>query len=96
MRKIVMYCDRCKKEFEKWNHKKTELYGVAEFVHDDNDPYLDEPKDLCESCYTELENWWNFTPQAEGRWREEEEYSYGLKSKKIWWDNNVAESENKK
>lgn len=30
----------------------------------------------------------------EGRWREEEEYSYGLKSKRIWWDDGiVAESE---
>lgn len=66
MRKIVMYCDRCGKEFEKWNYKneKPELLGVAEFVYDDGDPYLDEHKDLCESCYTELENWWN-APQAE-------------------------------
>ena len=29
-----------------------------------------------------------------GCWREEEEYSYGLKSKKIWWDDGiVVESE---
>ena len=63
MRKIVMYCDRCKKEFKKY--KKIEVYGVAEFVHDGSEPYLDEPKDLCESCYIEFENWWNFTPQAE-------------------------------
>lgn len=29
-----------------------------------------------------------------GRWREEEEYYCGLKSKKIWWDDDiVAESE---
>ena len=62
MRKVIMYCDRCKKEFKKWNHKKTEVYGIAEFVYDDSDPHLDEPKDLCESCYIELENWWNFTP----------------------------------
>ena len=59
MRKIVMYCDRCKKEFKSWNYKKNELLGVAEFIHEDSNPYLDEPKDLCESCYTELENWWN-------------------------------------
>ena len=65
MRKIVMYCDRCKKKFESWNHKRTEVYGVAEFVYDDNDPQLDEPKDLCESCYTELENWWNFQSYKE-------------------------------
>lgn len=65
MRKIVMYCDRCKKEFERWNHKKAEVYGVAEFVCDDGDPYLDEPKDLCESCYTEFVHWWDFTPKAE-------------------------------
>ena len=61
MRKIVMYCDRCKKEFEKWNNKKAELYGVAEFVYVDGEPHLDGHLDLCESCYTELENWWNLT-----------------------------------
>lgn len=66
MRKIVMYCDRCKKEFTKWNHKKTEIYGIAEIVYDDYDSYLDEPKDLCESCYTELEKWWNYEPQESG------------------------------
>lgn len=33
---------------------------------------------------------------SEGCWREEEEYSCGLKSKKIWWDDNVAESEKEK
>lgn len=60
MRKVVMYCDRCQKKFEKWNHKKPELYGVAEIVHDSGVPYLDEQKDLCESCYTELVKWWNF------------------------------------
>ncbi len=59
MRKTIMYCDRCKKEFTKWNHKKDEVYGIAEFVYDGGDPYLDEPKDLCESCYTDLKNWWN-------------------------------------
>ena len=30
---------------------------------------------------------------SEGCWREEEEYYCGLKSKKIWWDGSVAESE---
>lgn len=65
MRKVVMYCDRCKKEFEKWNHRKNEVLGVADVVYEDGDPHLDEPKDLCESCYAELEDWWNFTPQAE-------------------------------
>lgn len=64
MRKVVMYCDRCKKEFEKWNFKRHELIGVAEIVYDSGDcPYLDIQKDLCESCYTELENWWNFEPK---------------------------------
>lgn len=33
---------------------------------------------------------------SEGCWREEEEYSCGLKSKKIWWDDSVAESEDTK
>lgn len=65
MRKVVMYCDRCKKEFEKWDRKKIQVYGIAEFVYSDGDPYLDTPKDLCESCYIELKKWWNFTPQAE-------------------------------
>jgi len=45
--------------------KKAEVYGVAEFVCDDGDPYLDEPKDLCESCYTKFVHWWDFTPKAE-------------------------------
>lgn len=63
MRKVIMYCDRCKKEFEKWNHKRDELIGVGEIVYDSGVPYLDNQKDLCESCYTELEDWWNFEPQ---------------------------------
>lgn len=63
MRKVVMYCDRCGKNFEKWNHKKPELLGVAEFVYGDGDPYLDVQYDLCESCYIELEKWWNLKPQ---------------------------------
>jgi len=59
MRVIKMYCDRCGKEFQKWNHKHNELIGIAEFVYDDINPYLDSAKDLCESCYTELEKWWS-------------------------------------
>ena len=59
MRVIKMYCDRCGKEFKKWNnYKHKEIMGIAEFVYDDSDPYLDTQKDLCESCYTELETWW--------------------------------------
>ena len=71
MRKVVMYCDRCKKEFEKWNHKRNELIGVGEIIYDSvvfgsgGDPYLDSQKDLCEECYVELEKWWNFDPQKE-------------------------------
>jgi hypothetical protein len=65
MRKIVIYCDRCKKEFENWHHKKPEVYGVGEFEYDVDKTYLDEPKDLCESCYSELENWWNTPDKAE-------------------------------
>ena len=64
MHKVIMYCDRCKKEFEKWNHKRNELIGVAEIVYDSGDPYLDSQMDLCESCYAELEKWWNFDSQA--------------------------------
>ena len=64
MRKVVLYCDRCKKEFESWNHTRKELIGVGDIITDEGDPYLDTQKDLCESCYVELENWWN-KPQAE-------------------------------
>ena len=47
MRKVVMYCDRCNKEFEKWNHKRNELIGVGEIVYNrGGDPYLDIPKRL--------------------------------------------------
>lgn len=65
MRKFVIYCDRCKKEFEKWNHRKNEMLGIAEFEHEDGNQYLGEVKDLCESCYTSLENWWNVPGNAE-------------------------------
>ena len=71
MRKIVMYCDRCGKEFEKWNHKREEMIGVADFMYDDGDPYLDTPKDLCESCYISLENWWLSGERAKMQIREE-------------------------
>ena len=57
MRKLIIYCDRCKKEFEKWNHKRDELIGIGEIVYDSGGTYLDTRKDLCESCYTELEKW---------------------------------------
>jgi len=57
MRVIKMYCDRCGKEYERWNYNGREAIGVAELVYDDGDPYLDIRKDLCESCYTELEKW---------------------------------------
>lgn len=60
MRVLKMYCDRCGKEFEKWDHKHKGIVGIGEFVYDNGDPYLDDPKDLCESCYTELEKWWTF------------------------------------
>ncbi len=63
MRKVIMYCDRCKKDFEKWNHRRDEVIGVGEIVCEDGNSYLDCQKDLCESCYTELVNWWNFEPQ---------------------------------
>lgn len=57
---VKMYCDRCGKEFEKWNHKHKEIIGIADFVHDgDTNFYLDTQKDLCELCYMDLERWWN-------------------------------------
>jgi len=65
MRVIKMYCDRCGKEFKKWNHKHEEMIGVAELVREDGNPYLDGQKDLCESCYTELEKWWFSGKNAE-------------------------------
>ena len=58
MRVVKLYCDRCNKEFEKWNHEHDELIGIAELMYDDGDTYLDTKKDLCKSCYTELEKWW--------------------------------------
>jgi len=64
MRKMITYCDRCGKEFDKWNYKGEELIGVAEFVYDHGKQYLDCQKDLCKSCYDELEKWWNFKPAA--------------------------------
>ena len=65
MRVIKMYCDRCGNEFKKWNYKHEELIGIAEFVYDDDDPYLGTQKDLCKSCYTELEKWWNLSTKSE-------------------------------
>jgi hypothetical protein len=62
---MIMYCDRCGKEFDKWNYKGEELIGVAEFVYDHGKQYLDCQKDLCKSCYDELEKWWNFKSTAE-------------------------------
>ncbi len=59
MIEVKMYCDRCGKEFEKWNHKHKEIIGIAEFLTDTGDRYLGNEKDLCESCYTQLEEWWN-------------------------------------
>lgn len=62
---MIMYCDRCKKEFEKWNHKRNELIGIGEINYDSFNPYINIQKELCESCYIELENWWNFNSKVE-------------------------------
>ena len=68
MRVIKMYCDRCGKKFEEWSYKGKKSIGIAEFVDDDGSylatqasyiNYSAIPKELCESCYTELEEWWN-------------------------------------
>lgn len=67
MTKVVIYCDRCGKEFECWNYKHKELIGIADFVSEGGDRYLNYQKDLCESCYTELENWWNAGSQLENK-----------------------------
>ena len=66
MRKLIMYCDRCKKEFKKWNNKQHEIIGVGEIMYDAGEPYLDYQKDLCESCYVELIKWWDFKSQERG------------------------------
>ena len=54
MRKVVIYCDRCRKEFKKWNYTQQEIIGVGEIMYDEDEPYFDCQKDLCESCYKEL------------------------------------------
>lgn len=56
---VKMYCDRCGKEFEKWNHNHKEIIGIADFVYDTGDRHLSNEKDLCELCYMDLERWWN-------------------------------------
>lgn len=68
MRKVVIYCDRCKKEFEKWNHKRIAVIGVGEIVYDSGDPYIDSQTDLCESCYDELEKWWKSESEEKEWW----------------------------
>ena len=60
-----MYCDRCGKEFKKWNHKHKETLGIAELMYDSEDPYLDFQKDLCEFCYIKLVEWWNSCREEE-------------------------------
>ena len=58
MRRIIMICDRCGKQYESWNTKGKELYGIAEIDYSDYEPMLDMKMDLCESCYHSFEKWW--------------------------------------
>ena len=59
MRKIILICDRCGKQYIPWNiGKGKELYGIAEIDYSDFEPMLDMKMDLCESCYLSLEKWW--------------------------------------
>lgn len=59
MKKIIMICDRCGKEYQSWGRDGSELYGIAEIVYDNHEPYLDSKMDLCEKCYLSLEKWMN-------------------------------------
>lgn len=58
MRKVILICDRCGKQYDKWDHKRPELYGIAEICHDNYEPHLDIQKDLCEECYQSLIRWY--------------------------------------
>lgn len=59
MKKIILICDRCGKQYAPWNTDKgKELYGIAEIDYSDPEPMLDMKMDLCESCYLSLEKWW--------------------------------------
>lgn len=70
MKKIILICDRCGKQYNKWNDKGKELYGFADVIYDDFEPQLDIKKDLCERCYLDLEKWWKFSPAFENNHRE--------------------------
>ena len=70
MRKVILICDRCGKQYGKWEDKGSELYGFAEVVYDDFEPQLDIKKDLCKECYLSLEKWWKFPPTFENDHRE--------------------------
>lgn len=60
MRKIIMICDRCGKQYKPWNcNKNQELYGIAEIIYDNYEPELDAKMNLCEDCYHSFEKWWN-------------------------------------
>ena len=59
MRKIILICDRCGKQYDHWEDKGKELYGIAEIDYSNREPTLDGKKDLCEECYLSLEKWWN-------------------------------------
>lgn len=58
MRKIILICDRCGKQYNSWDIKGKELYGIAEIDYFDYEPMLDMKMDLCESCYHSFEKWW--------------------------------------
>lgn len=76
------YCDRCRKEVIRPVERRLYLSGLGR----------EGGYTLCNSCYDELCRWFIEKDKVsrdatnEGCWREEEEYSYGLKSKRIWWE----------
>lgn len=65
MRRIIMICDRCGKQYKPWDDNKgKELYGIAEITYDYDEPELDAKMDLCEECYLSLEKWWKEGKEA--------------------------------
>ena len=66
MRKLILICDRCGKQYNPWETKGRELYGIAEIDYSDNEPMLDTKMDLCEPCYLSLEKWWKDPELKEG------------------------------
>lgn len=59
MKKIVLICDRCGKQYNSWGTKWKELYGIAKIDYSDFEPMFDMKMDLCEPCYLSFKKWLN-------------------------------------